>query len=181
VSLADVVVGGFAPDKHEKAIDEFREGDRHHIEATPGRIRRVAAETAVAARDEFKDQAQLVQHQAALKRRHLPVRDFVRNSADVLLAIKPCWAMSPLVVSQLLPARLLFDGVIFYVVIFDEASQVTPADAVPAILRGRQPVVAGDEKQLPPTAFFVSDEFEEEEITEDQAALAPLLAGTRRV
>jgi very-short-patch-repair endonuclease len=174
VSLADVVVGGFAPDRHERAIDEFREGDRHHIEATPGRIRRVAAETAVAARDEFKDQAQLVQHQAALKRRHLPVRDFVRNAPEVLLALKPCWAMSPLVVSQLLPARLLFD-----VVIFDEASQVTPADAVPAILRGRQLVVAGDEKQLPPTAFFVSDDSEEEEIAEDQGALAPLLAGTR--
>jgi hypothetical protein len=43
------------------------------------------------------------------------------------------------------------------VVIFDEASQVTPADAVPAILRGRQLVVAGDSRQLPPTAFFATD------------------------
>ena len=43
----------------------------------------------------------------------------------------------------------------FDVVIFDEASQVTPADAVPAILRGRQLVVAGDRQQLPPTAFFL--------------------------
>jgi len=179
VSLADVAVGGFTPDKHEKAIDEFKEGDRHHIEATPGRIRRVAAEAAVAARDEFEDQDHLVRHQAALKKGHMPVRDFVRGAPDVLLALKPCWAMSPLVVSQLLPARLLFD-----VVIFDEASQVTPADAVPAILRGRQLVVAGDEKQLPPTAFFVSDDAEEEEEEEeeearDQSVLEPRLAGTR--
>src|SRR5947207_618840 len=63
--------------------------------------------------------------------------------------------MSPLVVSQLLPAdRRYFD-----VVVFDEASQVTLADAVPAILRAGQVVVAGDEHQLPPTAFFtVADE-----------------------
>jgi very-short-patch-repair endonuclease len=66
--------------------------------------------------------------------------------------------MSPLVVSQLLPAKTYFD-----VVIFDEASQVTPADAAPSILRGRQLVVAGDEKQLPPTAFFVSESVEDED------------------
>jgi very-short-patch-repair endonuclease len=60
--------------------------------------------------------------------------------------------MSPLVVSQLLPA----DGQYFDVVVFDEASQVTPADAVPALLRARQVVVAGDEHQLPPTTFFMA-------------------------
>jgi very-short-patch-repair endonuclease len=59
--------------------------------------------------------------------------------------------MSPLVVAQLLPAERCFD-----VVIFDEASQVTPADAVGAIMRADQAVVAGDPHQLPPTMFFVS-------------------------
>ena len=67
-------------------------------------------------------------------------------------ALRPCWAMSPLVVSQMLPAeRGVFD-----VVIFDEASQVTPPEAVPALLRGARAVVAGDSKQLPPTSFFAS-------------------------
>jgi very-short-patch-repair endonuclease len=67
--------------------------------------------------------------------------------------------MSPLVVSQTLPAqRDLFD-----VVIFDEASQVTPADAIPAILRGRQLVIAGDSRQLPPTAFFAQATDEEDD------------------
>src|SRR5206468_12844945 len=42
----------------------------------------------------------------------------------------------------------------FDVVVFDEASQVRPADAIPAILRGKRLVVAGDERQLPPTDFF---------------------------
>ena len=57
--------------------------------------------------------------------------------------------MSPLMVSQVLPAARLFD-----VVIFDEASQIVPADAIPSIMRGHQIVVAGDDRQLPPTNFF---------------------------
>jgi very-short-patch-repair endonuclease len=40
------------------------------------------------------------------------------------------------------------------VIIFDEASQVRPEDAVGALLRGKQVVVMGDSKQLPPTDFF---------------------------
>jgi hypothetical protein len=121
LALTDLSVGSFAAEAHQKAVQEFSDGDRHHIETTSARVRRAYAENAVRARDQFKDQAALVQHQAGLKRRHLPVRDFVRNAADVLLALKPCWAMSPLVVSQLLPPLPYFD-----VVIFDEASQITP-------------------------------------------------------
>src|SRR5438067_7482454 len=104
----------------------------------------------------------------------LPVRDLIANTADVLLALKPCWAMSPLVVSQLLPPKTYFD-----VIIFDEASQITPADAISSILRGTQLVVAGDEKQLPPTAFFVSESPEEEDELEEIDTPSPLVAGTK--
>lgn len=38
--------------------------------------------------------------------------------------------------------------------IFDEASQIPVWDAIGAIARGRQVIVVGDPKQLPPTAFF---------------------------
>ena len=81
--------------------------------------------------------------------------------------------MSPLVVSQLLPPLRYFD-----VVIFDEASQITPADAVTSILRGRQLVVAGDDKQLPPTAFFVSGSTEDDSDQAEPDTPAPLMAGT---
>ena len=67
----------------------------------------------------------------------------------MLFALKPCWAMSPLMVSQVLPAARLFD-----VVIFDEASQIVPADAIGSMIRAHQVVVAGDDRQLPPTNFF---------------------------
>ena len=57
--------------------------------------------------------------------------------------------MSPLSVSQFLAPDMRFD-----VVIFDEASQVRPCDAVNALYRGDALIVAGDQKQLPPTSFF---------------------------
>ncbi|MEE1707420.1 AAA domain-containing protein, partial [Pseudomonas aeruginosa] len=40
------------------------------------------------------------------------------------------------------------------VVIFDEASQIPVWDAIGAIARGKQVVMVGDPKQLPPTSFF---------------------------
>ena len=108
VSISDAVVGSFASDRHDRAIDDFMEGDRQHIADTATRIRRLVAEHAVEARNEHPEQESLVAHQARLKRRHLPVRDVIGNAADVLLALKPCWAMSPLVVSQLLPPNTYF-------------------------------------------------------------------------
>jgi very-short-patch-repair endonuclease len=174
LALADRLIDGFNPEKHQKAIDDFRSGDHEHLETTAARIRRLCAEQSARTRDELRDQSEIVEHQARLKSRHKPVRDLVRETADVLLALKPCWAMSPLVVSQLLPPKQYFD-----VVIFDEASQVTPSDAIPSLLRGRQLVIAGDEKQLPPTAFFVTESPEEEEEAEDeQATPRPSVAGT---
>ncbi len=53
--------------------------------------------------------------------------------------------------------------------IFDEASQVKPADAIGAIARGRQVVVVGDSKQLPPTSFFDTLIMSDESDADDDA------------
>jgi very-short-patch-repair endonuclease len=175
VRLADPTVGAFDADDHDHAVHAFRNGDREHIESTSARVRRLAAERATRAQDEHKNAAALLQQQASRKRGHLPVRQLFEATSEVLLELKPCWVMSPLVVSQLLPARKYFD-----VVVFDEASQVPPADAIPAILRGSRLIVAGDKHQLPPTTFFASQTAEEEE-SEEEAPIeggVPLLAGT---
>jgi very-short-patch-repair endonuclease len=157
----------------DHAVAEFQALDNAHIESGPVRVRRSAAEIAVKALDAAPDQDTLVQRQAALKPRspkHITIRRFFEQAPDVLQAIRPCWAMSPLIVSQTLPATAgLFD-----VVIFDEASQVTPADAIPAMLRGKQLVVAGDTRQLPPTSFFASMNEDDSE-DDDQ----PVDAGTQ--
>jgi hypothetical protein len=152
VSFDDPRIGAFDATTHERVVTEYRSADTAHLDAAAQRVLRAVAEYIVAARDAHPDEDRLVEHQANLKRRHLPMRQLFAAAPNILTALKPCWAMSPLVVSQLLPA----DRQYFDVVIFDEASQVTPADAVPAILRARQIVVAGDEQQLPPTSFFAS-------------------------
>ena len=79
-----------------------------------------------------------------------------------MLRVKPCWVMSPLVASQVLPRKELFD-----IVIFDEASQIQTSSAATAIARGKKIVVAGDSKQLPPTNFF-QKQLQDDLITESQ-------------
>jgi very-short-patch-repair endonuclease len=60
--------------------------------------------------------------------------------------------------------KFIEPGVIdFDLVIMDEASQIRPVEALGAVARGKQLVVLGDDKQLPPTSFFdrvASDEGE---------------------
>src|SRR4029077_20744281 len=138
--------GGAALDE---IASDFRTQDVQHLAANAARVRRAWAEALGEACDRHPLQARVIRKQAALRRGHLPLRRLLDQASDVLFAIKPCWAMSPLMVSQVLPVATLFD-----VVIFDEASQIVPADAVPAIMRGHQIVVAGDDRQLPPTNFF---------------------------
>ncbi|WP_222853764.1 AAA domain-containing protein [Fodinicola acaciae] len=48
-----------------------------------------------------------------------------------------------------MPATELFD-----LVVFDEASQIEPHDAMTSIMRGRRLVLAGDDRQLPPSRWF---------------------------
>jgi very-short-patch-repair endonuclease len=169
VSLADPVIGAFDGAAHRRVVRDFVEADRSHVfNDGPPRVRRAVAEWAIHTRDAFPDESDVVEKQARLKTRHLPVRQLFHAAPHVLGAMKPCWAMSPLVVAQLLPAERCFD-----VVIFDEASQVTPADAVGALLRSERAVVAGDTRQLPPTSFFnASGGDEDDEANDDDDGLA---------
>ena len=86
-----------------------------------------------------------------------------------LTTLAPCLLMSPLSVAQYLPA----DAPLFDLVIFDEASQIAPWDAVGAIARGRQLIVAGDPKQMPPTSFFnrAAGADDDSDIADDQESL----------
>ena len=76
--------------------------------------------------------------------------------------------MSPLLVAEMIPAEVeLFD-----VVIFDEASQIPPAEAIGSLARAPQVVIAGDDRQLPPTSFFsaqVVDDSDDENDSDDGA------------
>lgn len=97
--------------------------------------------------------------------RHLPLRQLFGQMPTALTRLAPCLMMSPLSVAQYLPA----DAPPVDVVIFDEASQIPVGDAIGAIARGRQVIVVGDPKQLPPTAFFDrnSDSYDDASELED--------------
>jgi very-short-patch-repair endonuclease len=133
----------------DEIASDFRGRDVEYLKANRRRVRHAWAERLREAQDQHPLQARVIRKQAALRRGHLPLRRLLDQTPDVLFALKACWAMSPLMVSQVLPPTRLFD-----VVIFDEASQIVPADAIPSIMRGHQIVVAGDDRQLPPTNFF---------------------------
>nr|WP_295405931.1 AAA domain-containing protein [uncultured Thiocystis sp.] len=102
----------------------------------------------------------LLQRECAKKTKHIPLRQLVHRAGNALVALKPCFMMGPMSVAQYLaPGQIDFD-----LIVMDEASQMKPQDALGAIARGRQLVVVGDPKQLPPTSFFdrVIDDEEEE-------------------
>jgi len=91
-----------------------------------------------------------LRREMAKQRKLSPLRRTLRECEAAIRAIKPCFLMSPLTVAQYLDGR----QPTFDLVIFDEASQLPTEEAVGAIVRGRQLVVVGDPKQLPPTNFF---------------------------
>jgi hypothetical protein len=177
IEVTDPVLATFDADQLRATAHRFATVDREHIARTAARVRRLYAEQGVKERDLHPDESSLVKAQAARKRGHLPLREMFRNAPHALLAVKPCWAMSPLLVSQILPS----DRKYFDVVIFDEASQVTPADAVPSIMRGHSVVVAGDDKQLPPTRFFMATQPEDETSSTDEIGELDLVTGFESV
>ena len=92
----------------------------------------------------------VLQREFQKKRRHLPLRKLMSKAGNAIQQIKPVFMMSPLSIAKFLPPG----SVRFDLVVFDEASQVRPVEAIGAILRSQQAVVVGDTKQLPPTSFF---------------------------
>jgi very-short-patch-repair endonuclease len=143
-------------------VDDFRQLDRRQVE---DRYATVVAQCAGRRPSSNSSRAaQVITREAAKKTRHKPIRQLLSETASLVQDLKPCFMMSPLSVSQFLPADMRFG-----VVIFDEASQVLPWDAVNCIYRGDSLIVAGDQKQLPPTNFFGSTGDESETDDDDSA------------
>jgi uncharacterized protein DUF4011/AAA domain-containing protein len=89
----------------------------------------------------------VIRQEAAKKSAHMPVRELLGRAGRLTQAVKPCFLMSPPAVSLYLPPGMHFD-----VVIFDEASQISPAEAINCIYRGSAVILAGDDKQLTPAS-----------------------------
>ncbi|MCK9151854.1 DUF3320 domain-containing protein [Methanobacterium alcaliphilum] len=163
----------FIGDLHQGRISEFRDLDSKIIELNRKRlINKLNSNLPqVFGGAAPNSQASILSGEFTRKRGHLPLRKLLAKTGGLIKQIKPCFMMSPLSIAQYLDptnSRLQFD-----VVIFDEASQVKPEDALGAFLRGKTAVVMGDTNQLPPTSFFDQMIYSEEE-TEDVAKAADM-------
>ncbi|MEU9773164.1 DUF3320 domain-containing protein [Streptomyces sp. NPDC047968] len=147
----------------DQLVERFRDADRALVEAAHAEV--IAACNARRPRRTGIGPAAELRRQSQLKRRHKPVRRLLDETRDVVRLLKPCFMMSPLTVSQFLPPDFRFD-----VVIFDEASQVLPQDAVNSVYRGSALIVAGDQRQLPPTSFFSAGGDGDDDDTWDEEA-----------
>ena len=92
----------------------------------------------------------------------LRLRELIERAAPLgLFALRPVCLMTSDIASRVLQPRPgIFDNVIF-----DEASQMPVEYALPSLFRSRIVIVSGDEKQMPPTAFFAR------KVENDEAAI----------
>jgi hypothetical protein len=109
----------------------------------------------------------LIQREITRQRGHIPIRQLMVRAGQAVRALKPCVMMSPLSVATYLHPHLEpFD-----LVVMDEASQIRPEDALGAIARGKQLVVVGDTKQMPPSSLYLAG-FEDSEDDDDETSTA---------
>ena len=149
--------------EHENVIATFRKLDDATAQLAPVEVMRRVAH-GLPAKDGVPRKSELgtLRHQLGLTRPSLPIRQLLAGLPETFSKLAPCVLMSPLSVAQYLPA----DQATFDVVIFDEASQITTWDAIGAIARGRQTIIVGDPKQLPPTNFFGRADDDDEDLPE---------------
>ena len=137
---------------HEQRLGKFMKLDAKQFDISKARIRESIVRTFPSRNSMTSARSELgiLRHEMEKKRRIMPLRKLFHEIPSLLLILKPCLMMSPLSVAYFLNA----EDYHFDMVIFDEASQIFPQDAVGAIFRADQVIIAGDTKQLPPTNFF---------------------------
>ena len=146
---------------YDKAVSEFCQKDKQHFE-----INQIKIHTKLSAKrpsvDYITNDSQLILllREIEKKRKQKPIRTLFADAGELIMNLKPCVLMSPLSVSTFLDANVRFDAVIF-----DEASQIFPQDAINSIYRAKQCIIVGDSKQMPPSNFFnatIDDENDDE-------------------
>jgi superfamily I DNA and/or RNA helicase len=145
-------LGTFIGDLHEKKVERFIRLDRELISLNQKRLahKLYQERPQISSGASLGSEAGILLGEFGRRRGHKPIRKLMALAGGLIQKIKPCFMMSPLSIAQYLdPKTVRFD-----VIVFDEASQVRPEDALGSLLRGNQVVVMGDTRQLPPTSFF---------------------------
>lgn len=147
----DEILRGFVSAEHEQRIANFNELDDRFTQLTQkyihaGLCANLPDQNSVTKSSEWG----ILRREMQKKRAHKPLRELIGLMPGTITKLTPCLLMSPLSIAQYLTA----ETALFDLVVFDEASQIPVWDAIGAIARGKQVVMVGDPKQLPPTSFF---------------------------
>jgi len=165
---------GFERTTHEEVINKYVQLDLLNLQYNRAKVALKHFESVP--KLEGGGQWNILRSEFNKRARHMPIRKLMEQAGIAIQTIKPVFMMSPMSIANFLsPQSIEFD-----LVIFDEASQVRPVEALGAILRGKQLVVVGDSKQLPPTSFFdkMNGETEDEEnVTADMQSILGMCDG----
>lgn len=159
--------------KHDEVLETFKDKDKLSLVINRSKIRSLASglksESNLISND---TEESILLREANKKKKQKGIRNLLSEIENLAKSIKPVFLMSPLSVSTYLNPNFKFD-----LVIFDEASQIFPEDAIGAIYRGKQLIVVGDTKQMPPSNFFTSsletndEDFDDENLNDYESIL----------
>jgi len=149
--------------KADELVDAFRKGDEKSF--IKGRFKVMSSHSKTLPPLTGAGEMGILRHEFAKKKRHKSIRRLVHDAGNAIRKAKPVFMMSPYSVATYLSKDIRFD-----MVIFDEASQLRPVDAIGAVLRADQTIVVGDPKQLPPTSFFSRGIENDDEDEDEQSA-----------
>ncbi len=149
----------------DQKIREYGEASRTFENLTKQELASLLSSKIPSAKTDVSASSEIATLQRAIRSggRALSIRKLFDSIPNLLRSLCPCMLMSPISVAQYIdPSFPKFD-----LVIFDEASQLPTCEAVGAIARGKELVVVGDPKQLPPTSFFTSSHTDEEHLEKE--------------
>ncbi|MCB0030617.1 MAG: DUF4011 domain-containing protein, partial [Anaerolineales bacterium] len=166
------ILDQFARNIHDESIQRFQSLDRLQLEINRAELQQ--KHWTSLPRNGTGGQIGVLQYEFEKKRRHKPIRRLMSEAGLAIQRIKPVFMMSPMSIANFLPPG----AIEFDLVVFDEASQIRPVEAYGAIARGKQVIVVGDPKQLPPTSFF--KQINEEDENDDSTANLESILGAFR-
>ena len=163
--LADTTpqLNSFSPRLHDARIDDFCQKDKALMACAKAHVCELLTQRAATYAQDATELS-ILQHEMNKQRGQMPLRRLLLQVPGIMRKLKPCWLMSPLSVAQYLST----ETEPFDLVVFDEASQIPVWDAIGVIGRGRNAVIVGDPRQMPPTSFFSRSREEDDEEVEEQ-------------
>ncbi|KLT67530.1 AAA domain-containing protein [Pedobacter sp. BMA] len=167
----------------EKAVNQIRQGYKKLLKLNAEQIRATVRQRFLdhielgnmapsqlnpqqkAFKKDYNEGRKILENEFGKSMRYKSIRELsAKESGLVLKDIKPVWLMSPLSVSDSLPLNTNY----FDVVIFDEASQITLEEGIPALYRSPQTIIVGDDKQMPPSNFFSAKAEDPDDLETDE-------------